>query len=468
MTQRAGLVHLKHGKERRWWIQGCRSVMPLALISLLFIVTATAAYTAERELSLQEAIKIALEENREMRALKNSLSAHKSDIGIARSSLLPRIGFEERATRTNNPPGVFSMKLNQERFSQTDFDIGRLNSPSPISDFQTLLSFDQPLFAMNSFMGLSMAKKEYSARTEEYQRKKEEITFKVAQAGLRLRTARLFGDLTGKGVEDAREHLRIAEVRYRNGLGQLSDVLRAKTALSEAEQRQVTADKDISLSKRWLGLLLGTTEPVEIDGAGLDIPLKDADYYAAASLARRDVKAMEMRYQTAKDGVKRADSLYLPTIGVGGTYQFNDHERVFGSEGESWRLMAVLRWDLFDGMNREFERKKANDKAAEAAEHLAGLKQLVSFRIHEALLGIEEAKKNTELAKSSLASADEGRKLVKARYENSLSPMVDLLDVQLNLDKARAGLAAKENEYRAAILRLSFEGGTILKDLGVE
>jgi outer membrane protein TolC len=161
------------------------------------------------------------------------------------------------------------------------------------------------------------------------------------------------------------------------------------------------------------------------------------------------------------------ESQYLPTLSLGGAYQLNDPNRVLGSEGESWQVLAVLRWDLFDGARREFERKKAHYQATEAGEQIRGLKQLVSFKINEAYLAVEESRKHIELARAALETAEEGRRLVKSRFENSLLPLIDLLDVQLNLDQARTNLVQRENEYRLAIIRLGYEGGTILADLNL-
>ncbi len=67
-----------------------------------------------------------------------------------------------------------------------------------------------------------------------------------------------------------------------------------------------------------------------------------------------------------------------------------------------------------------------------------------------------------------MKTAAEGTRLVQKRYENSLSPFVDLLDAQLNLDRTRANLAARKNEYLTSIAKLSFESGTILKDFEIE
>jgi len=419
-------------------------------------------------LSLQGAVRIAVEHNPEVRAFGNALSAQQEDIGVARSFLLPKLALEENAARTNNPPNIFMMKLNQERFAQSDFAVDKLNKPAPINDFQTLVSLEQPLFARKAQIGLTMAKQEYAAKKEDFLRKKEEIALRVSQAYLKILTTRECVSVARKALEDAREHARIAELRHNADLGLYSDALRARTSVTEAEQRLVKVETDLAVAKRWLALLLGMDDSVDVASENLIVPLKEIDYYLSVSPARRDITALKLRRENAQNNVKLAESRYFPTLGLRGTYQLNDHNNAFGSEGNSWLVMASLRWDLFDGANREFERRKALHKAAETEEYLKGLKQLASFKIHEAYLTVEEVRKSLELSKSALESAEEGRRLVRIRYENSLSPIVDLLDVQLTLDHARANAVARQNDYFLAIINLGYESGTIMKDLQVE
>ena len=445
-----------------------RSVLHGCLVLIALMISASGAQAAEQKITLQEAIRTALEENYEIKAFRSSVSAQKEGVGIARSRLLPKLSFEERAARTNNPPQAFMMKLNQQRFTQGDFAINSLNSPGAITDYQTMFSFEQPVFAMNTYMDLNVARLQYSAKNEELRRKMEEIAFKTAQAYLRVATARAYETVVGKGIEDAKEHVRIAESRYRNGLGLYSDVLRAKTALAEAEQRKVTSAKDVAVSKRWFAYVLGRQDSVDLADERLDLHLRDVGYYTTASLSRKDASAMKIRHESALANVKKTEALYLPSIGVGASYQFNDHSKIFGTEGDSWFMMASLKWNLFDGLLRESERKKAQHEANETKEHLRNLNHFISFKVEEAYLGVDEARKTEELARSALESAEEGKRLVKQRYENSLSPVVDLLDVQLNVNRARADVVARENDYRLAIISLSYESGTIMKDLGIE
>jgi len=140
----------------------------------------------------------------------------------------------------------------------------------------------------------------------------------------------------------------------------------------------------------------------------------------------------------------------------------------FGSDGESWQVFALFKWELFDGSKRRHEKQKAHYQIAETREHLAQLMDAATFQVFESFLGVEEAQKNSELAKSALTTAEEGQRLVRIRYENSLSPLVDLLDAQMSLDQARITLLVRDKEQQLATVKLCFESGIILQELGVE
>jgi len=430
-------------------------------------MTLVAVSAGAGQLSLKEAVELGLERNHVLKATEAATGAAREGVGAARGHLLPKVAFEERYMRTNNPTYAFSSKLNQERFSSADFAISSLNGPDAIDDFQTSFTIEQPLFARKAFVGLDMAKTEYAASRDELVRARERAAFDIAGAYLSVNSAEGFVLAAEAGVADAREHLRIAEARNTQGLGLLSDVLRAKTGLLEAEQRLVTANKGFTLARRALGLQLGVDEEVMAAPNGPEMALRALEHYLSAAKERSDLRSMEKRTENAKAGVKLANSEYFPTIGVGGAYFMNDHDGPFGSEGESWLVSASLRWTLFDS-TRSHEAARARLKSAEAGERLSGLRQFVSFSVHKAYLDAQEARKNAELSEMALKSAEESERLVRIRYENSLSPLVDLLDAEAALAGARAAAVMKKNDRAAAMLSLSFESGTILKDLGLE
>ena len=422
------------------------------------------------KLSLKAAFQLAIRNNHQVKAFAHSVSSQREDIGIAQSNMLPKIAFEEGLTRTDTPAAVFANKLNQGRFSSSDLAgaPGTFNEPGFLNNWQTAFSIEQPIFSPKTWIGTDISKKEFQAKTEDYERFKEQIAYNVAQTYLMVQTAREFVAVAKKAVEDTNEHLRISNLRYDSNLALYSDTLRASTAHKEAQQRQVTAEKNLELAKRQMGLLLGIQESVDVDEEVIDVNTERMEYYASAALSRKDLKAMQNRIESAKRNVDMATAEYLPIVGLRAAYEMDDHTDVFGSEGSGWMGAIFLKWYLFDGTRRDHLRAKARYEVEMVKENFSELQNAISYRVFQAYLTLKEAGQNVQLARSALVTAEEGVRLVRKRYENSLSPLVDLLDSQMMLDNVRSNMVARENENRLAAVNLAFESGTIMWDFNLE
>jgi outer membrane protein TolC len=442
----------------------------ILMLSSVFIFNFASQLYAQEKLNFIDAIKCALQNNNELNAMKSDLSANERNIGIARSNLMPKIRANEDFVSTNNPAQVFALKLNQARLTTADFAgaPSSFNKPGNITNFLTAVTLDQSIYNRKSNIELTMAKKEYSAQGYRYLRKQEELVNKVAQTYLTVNTAQKFAKVASQGIADAKEHLRIAQVRYKNELGLYSDVLRAQTAVTEAEQRCISAVKNLNIAKRALGLLLGKTESVEITETIPDFLLRNIDFYNVTALYRNDIKAMEINVENSKNNIKLANADIFPTLNTVASYNLYQNNFPLGAEGNNYIAGAFLNWSAFDGNKRKYEVLKAKDKETEAKEYLEGLKKAVFYKVYESYENVEESNKNLELAVSALKSAEEGTRLVQKRWENSLSPFVDLMDAQTNLDRARANVIKSNNDLKSALINLDFESGIITKELAVE
>jgi outer membrane protein len=433
-------------------------------------VTGDANVQSERKLSLRTAVQIAMENNHQIKAFAYMVSSSRQDVYIARGEFLPKIAIEENLTRTDIPAYVFSSKLNQQRFSTADLAgaPGTFNNPGYLNNYQTVFSIEQPVFAPAAWVGRDIADTQSQAKAEEYQRAREEIVYRVIREYLMVHTAKEMVIASANSVQDADEHARISQLRYDANLGLYSDVLRASTAKKQAQQNLITAEKNLRLSKRSLGMTLGTQDSFDVEQDFPAITLEPMERYTAAAISRRDIKAMNKNIETAQKSIDLTTAEYLPTAGFRADYQLDDHSNVFGSEGDGWFGGIFLKWYVFEGAKRDAQRAKARFELARTKENLLELENAISLRVYQAWLSVDEAQKNLELAGSALATSDEGIRLVRKRYENSLSPLVDLLDAQLVLDNSRANFVAKENEYRTAVVTLLFESGTLLSDLKLE
>lgn len=435
------------------------------LLGLLFLAPGT-AHGVGLEVDFREAISRAMRNNPALSAAGQEWTAAKKDADAARGSLLPSVTLEERFIRTNVPAEAFAFRINQERLLQSDFaSVDNFNKPPPVNEFLTALSAEQPLFAPKAYLGFRMATREAGARGEDLRRKTEEVAFRVLTAYLGVLTAKEYAQLANQGLADAREHHRIAEAVEASGMGLLSDVLRAKVFLAAAESGKVTAENRLSLARRGLALAMGEKGGAAADASAPLPPLPEdgsLDDLVEGASARSDLRALAMRVENAGANVTLQRSDYLPVIGLTGAYQLDGRDGLFSPDNRSYRFGVGLRWNLFDGFRREAAAARAAAESGRVKAEYRGAQDHAVFQVTQAFLSVTEARQRLAIARSAVSAAEEGTRLIRARYENQLARMVDLLDAQTALNAARADLVRAENDLRQSRAELLYASGTML------
>ncbi len=456
------------GFKQASWSHWCALSATIALALAFFGMDphSASAETAMRRVTVEEAVGLARTQGPLVRAMEHAREAGVGEAAAARGALLPRVYMEERFMRTDNPSYVFASKLSEGRFTAADFAIGSLNHPSPINDYQTSLGVEQVLFAPQAVIGLRIANNETEARGSDLARSRDEAAYRAVEAYVGVQASAAFINAAGQALDDAREARRVAGLRLDTGMGLQADVLRTDAAIKDAEERMVRASAMNSNAKLALGLALGLDGPVDIAGPVAPHPVDKLDAYVAQVAQRPDLKAEAIRVKGAELSTGLARSRFLPTLGLSGTYQMNDHETAFGDEGKSFMVGVALRWDLLNGGSRLGELKAARERAAEAASRLDSAQHEAEFRVREAYSNVNVSASAVELEQSREALSAEARRLVMTRYENGLSTLSELLDAQAALDGARASVASKQAERLVAIARLMLESSTSMDTLG--
>lgn len=434
----------------------------------IFVLSSSAEDFSPDKMDFYDAVKYSLEHNNNIRAMRKNLSATERDIGIERSGLMPKIRFNEHFTSTNNPTDALAYRLNQTNATANDLSLETLNHPGSVPNFLTSGIVEQPVYNRRAMVAVKMAKKEYSANGYFYLRAQEELVTQVAFAYLSISTDQEFVKVAELAVADAKAHLKIAEDRNKNNSKFSPDVLRIKTALQEHEQKLITAQRNLKVAKRKLGLVLGLENSIEISNPLPEITLQDMNYYKEFSVYRNDIKATEIRVENAKNNIQLAQSEWYPTFDVLASYSLYNSHFPFGAEGNNYTAGAYFRWNLFDGNKRKYERLKAIDKQAEAKEYLEGLKKTVSFNVYEVYSNVEEHKKNLELAIAARKAAEEDVKLIEKSWRNMLSPLVVLTDAQSHLNEARANVVRCQNDLAEDLINLVFESGITAQELAIK
>ena len=433
----------------------------------LFTLLAAAPAGADQGVTLSEAVHQALRNNHLLKAEQFSVQAATAGRKGAQSRYLPRVTFEEAFSAANSPTRTFMMKLDQGRFRTEDFN--NLNNPGVETDFRSALSLEQTLYDPAIGYGVRSAAKEREIRESSLALRREQVALETVASHLMVHKAKAQLGVAEKGIAAAREHLRLAGVRVRAGTGLKSDELRARTFLAELEEQVIRARNNLEIARLRLGKAMGAPSGEAFDSSADLRPLHLAatpdELLRLATAHRSDLRQAAQRREQAELGVGLARSASYPTLHAGAAFQLNDRSVPFGGENNSWYAGVSLRWELFDGMRRSREQEKAGALQAEAAETLEQYRTEVAFQVAESRLRRDEAAQRVEVARAAVADAEEGLRLVQKRFEGALATIVELLDMQISVNRARAAVVDTDADLVLATAQLAYNAGILIKEV---
>lgn len=430
----------------------------MALLLALLIL----GVTFSQELDIKKVVDDTLTKNLELRAYRAEVRALQKEYESAKANLFPRIKLEERFSRTDIPAYVLFTKLNQERITPNDFTPSNLNDPDAVSNFETNLSLEIPIWMggkIRAFKEVTREKK--LAQERMLGRKEEEVIFKAYKAYMNASLSRSALKTAQKNIEDAQEHLRIAQKLHEVGMALLSDVLRAKVFLKKAEEKRKEAQENYNTSKKALSLVANT------DYTDYEVPelracpdVSKEELLQKALSEREDLKAMENFIRAVRAGYRATLSDMLPQVGAFASYQLFDKDVPFGSDGSGYMfgLSVSLKFNTALAELKKAQSFRERERALESRREL--LKKAILFGVEKAYSEYEIAKSNLRSAEERLREAKEVVRILKERYSNGLARMVDLLDAQTQLENARF-------DYIRALYECNLSYGRALLEAGV-
>jgi outer membrane protein TolC len=413
-----------------------------------------------------QAVARALRANPAVAAAGYDYAAAQQDVDAARGRYLPELAFGLQFVRTDIPAEAFALTLNQGKLQASDFqEVDNFNNPPPRNDYITTFTLEQPLFVPRVYVGHKMARAEADAKGLDLSRTREETVYRVLTAYLEVLTAKAYVSVAERGLADAREHRRLAEAAEGAGTGLTADVLRAKVSVAAAEGGKVTAESRLEVARRGLSLAMGERDAPPVDVTGPPPEFPDAgtlEELQSAVGKRADLRAVSMRVANAGNNEDLRKSEYLPSLGLFGAYQLDAEKGPFDVDNQSWKVGVGLKWNVFDGLRRESGVSRAASERRKAEEYYRGEKDQAAYQVAQAYLGIREAERRGEIARAAVEAAEEGVRLIRNRYESQIGRMIDVLDAQAALDRARAEAVKAENDVRQSRARLMYASGTLL------
>ncbi len=395
-------------------------------------------------LTLEEAVLTALRHHPGLKAAGLEVTAAQAEVAKARARFLPRLDFAETYTYSNSPSQVFMSKLNQRRFAGEDFLLDNLNHPSPYGNFRSALTLSQPLFqAGEAALGYQQARLGREMAQAQALTRRQEVIFQVIRAYFGLHLARERHRVIRQALETARRHRQLVQQRYDAGAVIRADVLSAEVHLAKMKQEEMSAAAQVGVGQSALDTAVGKPdtalrplapapqEPAPLPGAVEEL-LK------TAHARRPDLREIRLAAQSAHKETTKARLNHLPRAKLVAEYEV-DQRRLFGPSGDSFTVMALVHFNLFNGLADLARQRQAAAREAKVRELERELMDHIRHQVTEAALHLKTARERYQVANAVVAEAQESLRLIRLRYQEGLTLLLDLLSAED---------AAKEAELR--------------------
>jgi outer membrane protein TolC len=432
----------------------------LVLSFLLMLSVAVYSY-ADESLTLEQAVDTALRNNPGLKAADAQIEAAGAGVLRSASGFLPKVTVSETWSKTDNPLMVLGTKLNQEIVTPADFNPTVINQPEPISNYNTRLSVMQPVFnGGKEYIGRTQAKLARDASIQDRERARQETVYNVVKAYYGVLLAREYHKVALQSLETSEANVKLAEARYRAGAVLQSDLLRAKVQLAEVKEMLTRSENGIKLASAGLNFAMGVRQGSEYEITGslsaqeLNIEVNAAIDEAAAR--RPDLISMDLNRQNAEKSVSQARTDYLPSLNLTGQVDWNS-EKFAGNDAKSWAVMAVLQWNLFDGLVTRSKVKEALATSSRMKSLEAQTRSAVELQVRQAYYNLAASSDRIAATASSVQEAEEGLRIVQKRYETGMTTFVDVLGAESSLIRARTNAlqALYDNNIAQAELKLA-------------
>jgi len=405
-----------------------------------------------RYLSLEDVIRMALENNRDIRIQEEEVTYARANITQAQSKFFPQgsIGY----TFTYNGSVMLSGSPLASQLSSKK-DIGIYTGYK--SDNLATLSGSQMVYDGGaSIANLKEARVKLKIQQETLVARKLEIEFEAKRLfyGLLLayETLRINQDL----VDQARAHYKDVRSRFEQGTSSRFDALQSKVQISKAIPPLVQAQNSIEIISNDMKKLLYLDMNCKIKlKESLRYSPIDVDLEGFLNEAYKNSPEMHLKVlgvDLEKWAIEFAKSPWYPNINATANY-FNRSDNInnwFNYRHSDWNIGIGGTISIFDGMSTLAKVKEARARYSQAILTKENITEQIAVEVRRGCLDLKEAHAIILSQKDSLAEAKDALNISYIGYDNGVMINLDVIDAQVSLSQVEKNLAGGIYDYLMA------------------
>ena len=406
------------------------------------------------QLTLRDAIKMALRYN--LGAIESGQNAQiaRGQRLLALSNLLPQVS----AGASENVEQV-----NLATFGLRGLKTGIPTVVGPFSYSSVDASVSQTLFSYESIQRFRAARTAEQAAQLSYQDILDVVTLTVGDAYLRIIEADSRIRAQQSQVQNARALYDRAVDQVQAGTAPRIDAARTEVQLHTEEYNLTTARKNFAVAKLALGRAIGLPLGQQFELADT-LPYSDItpasvdEALQIASKSRSDFRSALDSQKAAAQALSAAKGERYPTVAANGSY--GDIGPTFGNSHGDFTFQAGIRVPLFTGGRIKGDIAQAEAELRQRKAEAENIRGQIDQDIRTALLNLNAAKEQVEVAKQNVGLANESLARSKDRFTSGVTDSVEVV-------QAEQALASANDQYITSLYDHNFVKLSLARALGV-
>ena len=301
------------------------------------------------------------------------------------------------------------------------------------------------------FKEYDAAKSDVRAAEARYANQRYQVTLQTQTVFLNaLRAADLL-EVVRERVTQAEQNMDIVRRRTQLGEATISDSLRARLDVVNAEQAVLQGETSLRAARIALGRQIGVSQPVvPIRPENLDprpLELTEPEIMQLAESSSPSVIAATEASEAAALTVSAAKTAYIPSLRFSSGYGWNNQQFTLDGGNTSWNMSLSMSYPIFNGFQREtsIDRTQYIQRVTVLQEDDARL--AAREQADAALYNLRTAEQSILIAEDAAFVAAEDLRVVRARYQVGAATILDILVSQNAVTQADADVITTRYDY---------------------
>ena len=328
------------------------------------------------------------------------------------------------------------------------------------------LDINQPVFNWSHWIQLEQSDLKIAQAQAEQQASYQALITRTVSTYFKVLAAHDMLEFSRAEKTAIERQLARTKARYQAGLSIMPDVYEAQAGYDRSLASEIEAQKQLDDALEQLRQITGATT-LELCPLLPAIPLKQPDPENLLSWANHAetynfaVVAQFNKTKLAQKNIEWQQSKHLPTIDLTAQFQIVDSNNPFGFRGDAFGFGLQLNIPLFEGGATESHARQAHYEYETAKEELITIKRSVDHTLKDAYRSVLANINKANALQATTQSAELAVRAAETGLNAGLRTMVDVLNEQRDLYKAKSAYAQSRYDYLISAIKLKEAMGTL-------